>query len=86
MSKISVVRGLSRAHERQRTKFTALEITKAKGSIPDIQYDLLEAVLEWPQARYKDHANRLGISEGTVKSRLSRGRNALSKLLKDEPV
>lgn len=74
------------AAKRQRTDFTALEVVKAKGRISDDQYDLLEAVLEWPQASYRHHAVRLGIAFGTVKSRLNRGRTALSKLLKDGPV
>lgn len=49
---------------------------KALSSLPDIQRSVF-ILREWDGMEYRDIAVRLGINEGTVKSRLARAREAL---------
>lgn len=60
----------------------AMQVRAAVMELPE-NFKEVVVLREWEDLPYEDIALRLGISEGTVKSRLFRARNILAKKLKD---
>ena len=75
----SVSSSPQKSYEREET---ASAVRRAVNSLPS---PIKEAILlrEFQGLSYAEIANALGISEGTVKSRISRGREQIKKILKD---
>ena len=59
-----------------------MAVRKAIKKLPEEQRDVI-VLRELEGLQYSEIAIMLGISEGTVKSRISRGREALKKILEN---
>jgi RNA polymerase sigma-70 factor, ECF subfamily len=57
------------------------EVRRAMGRLPESQQEAIELVV-WSELSVAEAATQLGVAEGTVKSRLSRGRQRLAGLLR----
>jgi len=57
------------------------EVRRAMRRLPQSQQDVIELVV-WAELSVAEAASVLGVAEGTVKSRLFRGRQRLTALLR----